>query len=174
MRRALSIFAFIGFCLSLFVHLITFVGIDPAKHVPFVWVLHIGMFVGFVPMVFAQGFPPKNDFWKKLMSNLPRWQRYMVKGLFAYAAINFVLFLYLSQGGGVAEEKEGKYVLRNHGTVIRELSADEFEQQNAYIVRGFSGHWMVFYIVPAIFFSRGKDKHNSGDATSDAQTERTS
>ena len=151
MKRALGIFAFAGFCLSLFVHLTTFFGIDPAKHVPFVWVLHIGIFICFVPLIFAQGFPPKENFWQKLMARLPPWQRYAVKGFFAYAVINFALFFYLTSGGS-AQERDGKYVLLNHGTLIRELSADEYERQNAYTIRGFSGHWMVFYLVPALYF----------------------
>lgn len=144
-------FAFAGFCLSLLVHLTTFLGIDPARRVPFVWALHIGIFVSFVPMVLAQQSPRRGDFWQKLMSRLPTWQRYAVKGLFAYTVINFALFFYLSSGA-TPQERDGKYVLLNHGTLIRELSADEYERQNAYIVRGFSGHWMIFYLVPALYF----------------------
>ncbi|HEV7684183.1 MAG TPA: hypothetical protein VGO68_18855 [Pyrinomonadaceae bacterium] len=155
MRRALGIFACAGFCLSLIVHLTTFLGVDPAKHVPFVWALHVGIFIGFVPMIFAQGIPPKKDFWEQLMSRLPRWQRYAVKGLFAYAIINFALFFYLSEGG-TPDIRDDKYVLHSHGTLIRELSADEYEWQNAYIARGFSGHWMVFYLIPAIYFLQRK------------------
>ena len=85
------------------------------------------------------------------MADLPRWQQYAVKGLFAYALINFALFFYRSSGG-TPEERDGKYVLQNHGTVIRELSADEYERHSAYVVRGFSGHWMVFYLIPALYF----------------------
>jgi len=57
----------------------------------------------------------------------------------------------------VPDVRDGKYVLHNHGQVIRELSENEYEWQKAYILRGFSGHWMAFYLVPAIvFWYRGK------------------
>ena len=151
LRRAFSIFAFAGFFTSLLVHLTTFFGIDPSKHVSWVWALHLGVFIVFIPMLFVQGLVPKKDFWAKVFAAMPRWAGYAVKALFAYAVINFVLFLFLSKGG-VPDVRDGKYVLHNHGEVIRELSEDEYELQKAYVVRGFSGHWMVFYLVPALTF----------------------
>ncbi len=156
MRRAFSIFALTGFFSSLFVHLSTFFGIDPSKHVPWVWVLHLGIFVVFIPMLFVQGLTSKKDFWSKIFAAMPRWARYTIKAFFAYAIINFALFFFLSQGG-VPEVRDGKYVLHNHGQVVRELSENEYELQKAYVIRGFSGHWMVFYLVAAIvFWYRGK------------------
>ncbi|MGO4703257.1 hypothetical protein [Dyella sp. 2RAB6] len=40
----------------------------------------------------------------------------------------------------------------NHGQLIREISATEYAGFKAEEVRGFSGHWMVFYFVPAAYF----------------------
>jgi hypothetical protein len=159
LRRAYSIFALAGFFLSLFVHLSTFFGIDPSKHIPWVWVLHLGIFVVFIPMFFIQGLMPKKDLWNKIFATIPRWARYTIKAFFAYALINFALFFLLSKGG-VPDVRDGKYVLHNHGQVIRELSENEYELQKAYVLRGFSGHWMVFYLVPAIvFWYRRKSAH---------------
>ena len=148
-RRPLSIFALIGFFSSLFVHLTTFFGIDPSKHVPWVWVLHVGIFVAFIPMVLVQGWAPKNDFRNKMFASIPRWAGYALKFFCAYAAINFILFLMLSRGGGVPEVHDGKHVLQGKGWV-QELSEKEYEWQKAYAVRGFSGHWMIFYLLPAL------------------------
>ena len=159
MRRAFSIFALTGFFISLLVHLTTFFGIDPSKHAPWVWVLHLGIFAVFLPMIFVQGVAPKKDFWNKIFAVIPRWARYTIKAFFAYGIINFALFFFLSKGG-VPEVRDGKYVLHNHGQVIRELSENEYDWQKAYIVRGFSGHWMVFYLVPAmVFWYRGESAH---------------
>ena len=159
MRRAFSIFALTDFFSSLFVHLSTFFGIDLSKHIPWVWVLHLGIFVVFIPMLFVQGLAPKKDFWNKIFATIPRWARYTFKAFFAYALINFALFFFLSEGG-VPDVRDGKYVLHNHGQVIRELSENEYKLQKAYVLRGFSGHWMVFYLVPAIvFWYRGKSAH---------------
>lgn len=151
MNRAISVFALLGFFASLVVHVTTFFGVDPAKYVPWVWALHLGIFVVFVPVVFAQRMKPQRDFWGKLNASMPRWARYAVKALFAYAFVNFAFFFFLSKGG-VPEERGGGYVLRDHGEIVRELSPEEYERQKAYVMRGFSGHWMIFYLVPALFF----------------------
>jgi len=157
MRRAFSIFAFTGFFISLIVHLTTFFGIDPAKHVPWVWVLHLGIFIVFIPMLFVQGLKRKKDFWPKFLASMPRLAQYTIKAFFVYAAINFALFFFLSKGG-VPDVRDGKYVLHSHGNVIRELSEEEYEWQKAYVVRGFSGHWMIFYLVPALYFWYRRDE----------------
>jgi hypothetical protein len=68
-----------------------------------------------------------------------------------YAVINFALFFFLMEYGSPAEEN-GRYVLQNHGKVIRFLSAEEYQRFRAYEVRGFSGHWMLFSILPAAYF----------------------
>ena len=106
-------------------------------------------------MLLFQGLTARRVFWNKFFATMPTWARYAVKAFFAYALINFVLFIVLSKGGA-AEERDGKYVLQNHGKVIRELSEEEYELQEAYVIRGFSGHWMIFYLVPALFFRYGK------------------
>lgn len=102
-------------------------------------------------MLFVQGLASRKNFWNKVFAAIPRWARYTIKAFFAYAIINFALFLFLSRGG-VPDVRDGKYVLHNHGQVIRELSEKEYEWQKAYVVRGFSGHWMIFYLVSAIVF----------------------
>ena len=152
MKRALSIVAFAGFFASLLVHLITFLGIDPSKHMPFVWGLHLGIFVVFIPMAIYQRRTRRNENWRASLDVTPRWAQYAVMAFLAYALINFALFFFLSEGG-VPSVRDGKYVLHNHGKVVRELSEDEYELQKAYVLRGFSGHWMIFYLVPALFFS---------------------
>lgn len=157
LKRAFSITAFIGFFTSLLVHLTTFLGINPARHIPWVWVLHLGIFVMFIPMFVAQGFTTKKDFRREIFALIPPWAGYLTKAFFAYALINFALFFFLSDGG-VPQERDGKYVLHNHGDVIRELSEEDYERQNAYVLRGFSGHWMVFYLIPSLYFWYRKDE----------------
>ena len=148
---------FIGFFASLLVHLTTFLGLNLAKYVPWVWGLHLGCFVATIPLLFVQGFKRKKDFWHKLFAPMPRWAQYIIRGFFIYALINFALFFFLSHGG-TPEVRDGKYVLHSHGQVIRELSEEEYEHQNAYVLRGFSGHWMIFYLLPALYFWYRKDE----------------
>ena len=159
MIRAFAIFGFIGLFRSLAVHLTTFLGIDPSKHFPWVWGLHICIFIVFIPMLFVQGKTPKKDFWARFFTDLPLWVRSAVAVFFAYAIINFALFFFLSEGG-VPGIRDGKYVLHNHGHMIRELSEVEYELQKAYVLRGFSGHWMVFYLMPALGFWYRNDERD--------------
>jgi hypothetical protein len=157
MRRVISTLAIIGFFTSLIVHLSTFLGINPARFGPGVWVLHVGMFAVLVPMIFDQGRMEKKTFQREIFSALPGWARHLISVFFVYAIINLALFVFLS-GRGVPSERDGKYALHSHGSVIRELSEEEYDRHKAYELRAFSGHWMVFYLIPALYFSYRKDK----------------
>ena len=79
-------------------------------------------------MLFTRGLESKKDLWKKIFAAMPRWASYAIKAFFAYAVINFALFIFLSQGG-VPDVRDGKYVLHSHARIIRELSESEYEWQ---------------------------------------------
>ena len=64
-----------------------------------------------------------------------------------YALVNFALFMIGNQGN--PSMSHGKYLLLDHGRLIHELSASQYAASKANEVRGFSGHWLVFYGVPA-------------------------
>ena len=151
-RRLVGVLAFAGFGISLLVHLSTFFGIHLQDTIPAVWLLHLGIFIVFIPMVFAtQKLQHRKDFWRSFFSTMPKWTGILAKGLFVYAFLNFALFFVLSKGG-VPERRDEKYVLHAHGQIIKELTREEYDWQQAYVLRGFSGHWMVFYLIPALYF----------------------
>jgi hypothetical protein len=156
-RHGFGFCAFIGFGISLVVHLLTFLGLNISEHVPWIWVLHLGIFVFGVPMVFSSiNLEGRKDFWRKYFAPMPHWVRYVVYGFFAYTAINFIIFFALTHEGS-PDIRGGKYVLRSDGRpedqrVIREISKEEYDLRNDRILRGFSGHWMIFYLVPALYF----------------------
>jgi hypothetical protein len=166
--RLLSLLAFLGFGASLIVHAVTFLGVDLSQTLPWVWGLHIGIFVVCIPMAFsARSLGRRGDYWLKLLALMPRWVLTVIIAFFIYAFVNFGLFLILSEGG-VPEELDGKYVLYSHGKVIRELTEEEFHLQQAYVIRGFSGHWMVFYLIPAVYFLYSRPRQRTMDgATAD-------
>ena len=82
---------------------------------------------------------------------MPAWSWPLIYAAGIYAALNFALFNYNSEGGS-PDIRDGHYVLHDHGKIIRELSEDEYHIQKAYVARGFSGHWMLFYLMPALYF----------------------
>lgn len=161
MRRLISIVAFIGFAVSFVIHVATFWGIDLISGNPWVWALHIGIFPLFGLLYFSLRalFPmwEWRQVWKKVYASMPAWLRYVVYAFFAYMLINFLLFYFLSKDGS-PDFRDGKFVLYGQGKIIRELTEKEYRLQMAYVLRGFSGHWMFFYLLFGAHFWYPKPK----------------
>jgi hypothetical protein len=127
MKKFLFYFAVTGWILGLIVHLLSIAEFDISDKVPFVWVLHIGIFVVWIPMVLSLR---KNEelntyqqsgvlnrvnpfgFFKIIFKQTPTWLIIIAIGGFFYAMLNFLLFM--------------------NSVQTNEL-------------RGFSGHWIAFY-----------------------------
>ena len=156
MNRFLGFAALTGLVLAAVAHVCALAGIDVAERVPSVWLLHVGIFIVFIPFVVSS---------RKILGKQPSLadMRALVPGrvfavglaIFIYAMVNFALFIAATQGGNPAIEA-GQYVLKNHGRLIRELSFPEYEALRANELRGFSGHWLFFYFVPFAYFMFGK------------------
>lgn len=156
-----SVLALWGFVMSLVVHGATYAGINLSERLPLVWGLHLLIFPLVIPMILllrARGVEGRD--WKKFFDPMPKWVKYAVYVLGAYTIVNFLLFLYLVRGG-YPDIRDGKYVLHNHGKIIRELTAEEYEMHKTYVVRGFSGHWLYFYFVSGVFYLFPARKKNS-------------
>jgi len=153
-----GLFALTGFVASVLVHLAALSGIDVAEQFPWVWSLHGGIFVVFVPYAILNrrktGARQTWDMWR---SELQPWTLFVATGLFAYAFLNFFLFIDAGEGGNPTI-RDGKYLLLNHGTLIRELTLAQYSALRANEVRGFSGHWMLLYFIPLAYFLFKKEK----------------
>ena len=112
----------IGLVVSLWVHLGAVMGRSVSS---FFWILHVGIFVVWFPAVLVAqrlvGNVNRKDFWKVILKGSPDWMRYMVYIFFAYALVNFLLFMDKAPSGGSGVNPP------------------------ASVWRGFSGHWMAFY-----------------------------
>jgi len=112
-----------GFLLSLMAHLIALAG----KPLPAgVMLLHIGIFVVWIPAVGITNRKLRNvnrkQHWDAILADCPVWMRRAIKVIFVYAIVNFLLFMVSTIGQP-----------KPKGTAPPS------------VVRGFSGHWMVFY-----------------------------
>ncbi|HEY4968851.1 MAG TPA: hypothetical protein VII35_03035 [Steroidobacteraceae bacterium] len=120
--------ALLGFGLSVAAHVLALTGIVPPLPQPmFVFALHAGIFIVFVPAVLisrqrAQGGARTNL--NDIARGSPLWIGALLLLLFAYAVVNFVLVFSLDNAP--------------RGTA---LTGNEFLKT----LRGFSGHWMLFY-----------------------------
>ena len=66
---------------------------------------------------------------------------------FAYAIINFGIFMFLMIEGGPQAMEDGTYAISNHGRFVRYITESEFHKYQGCEARGFSGHWMAFYSI---------------------------
>jgi hypothetical protein len=136
----LGVMAAAGFLLSLAAHLLAITGTEVPGGGK-VWALHLGIFVVWLPVVLISRRKPQRgqckDHWKAVMSACPVWMSRGLKLLFAYALVNFMLFFV----GTIGQPKP-------HGAAPPA------------VIRGFSGHWMVFYGAAFItFYSAIKAAH---------------
>ena len=168
MGRIVGVLAAIGLAVAITVHVLTFF---PDKTIAasgssLFLALHVGIFVVFVPFVLAQRalFGTTRPGWRKQLSLFPRWGQLLLGSVVAYALVNFVLFFFFTQGG-TPEIREGQFVLVNHGTFIRALSEQEYDLARSHVTRGFSGHWIAFYLAPMLYFLFGRDPQRQSSSS---------
>jgi hypothetical protein len=140
LKTTLAVLGLVGFVASAVVHVVTLLGIDASYYVPWIWILHGGIFVGLLPI--ARKTVQPNVQWP-----LPRWSKLLLGGLLVYGFVNLLLFL---ASTGTADVSNGRYVLQSHGHLIRELSEREYHLERAHMFRAFSALWMMFYLFPAL------------------------
>ena len=111
---------------SVLVHVLTYFGVDITRGWNSVYVLHFGVFVVFLAMIF---YLRRNPLHRTVRSALeaPRWVWLAIAIAFAYAIYNF-----------------------NH--TLDALRGADAQVKALYGLRAFSGHWIVFYLVPSVFF----------------------
>ena len=170
--RVLEVASLAVFAFSAAVHVLSFVpgsGVSMAV----AWPLHLAAMAVAIPaiVVLARRMPKppprgrgqnfvtwmseSNAQGRRSMSGvfglLPKWARAAFVAVVAYAIVNFFVFLGLMEGGTAASSPQG-YYLHSHGQKVRDLTPAEYARFRRYEVRGFSGHWMVFSLLPALFF----------------------
>ncbi len=82
---------------------------------------------------------------------------------FTYALCNFFYNSSIVTGNPIIEK--GKYFLFNHGA-FSEISESQYHKYKFIELRMFSGHWMIFSIIPLIYFKTlGVIKRQTQDLT---------
>lgn len=159
MNKVFGTIALFVLVCSLLVHASTFVpSLTPASNV--VFVLHGLAILCFFPMVmtlsrFKKEYPDiftRLNFWKHLSLFIPVPLRFLCQAAMVYAFVNFMLCVGSFEGGTPREAVPGQWELQNKGRTIRKITAAEAQAHEARMLRGFSGHWIVFSLFPAVFF----------------------
>src|SRR5262245_49859664 len=85
----------IGLVLSIIAHGASLLGLpQPLGEAAFA--LHIGILVVWVPAVLVVNLAndfKQQDFWRTALRGCPRWMRWTMWAFFAYAIVNFLLFM---------------------------------------------------------------------------------
>jgi len=117
--------AALGFLASLATHLLALAGSLPPGGMS-VFGLHVGIFVLWIPVVLLvlriHWGQRSLRAWGNVLSGCPTWMRYVTVALFPYAIVNFFVAF-----TGVDAQRSGDDAL------------------SPMVLRGFSGHWMLFY-----------------------------
>ena len=142
---ALTAYGTTGFITAAVIHAASFTddGIAPSN--PLFWIMHVAIFPLFFAFVFrlrawqspANGASRTDDSelqWKALLRFFPTWMPAVIAILFAYVIVNFLL----STGGA------SRIMVGGDGTSPT--------LDSARTVRAFSGHWLLFYALPTVFF----------------------
>ena len=140
--RSISWWAFLGFGVSLAVHISTFFDI----YISGIWILHIGLFFVWIPVFLvsqSRGLTSSNFFGRS--SWIPGWGQGLLILACLYGLINFA-----NAPSKQPYEFNGKYMIQRDGTNY-EISKQEYNHIQALILRGFSGHWMMFYLASALY-----------------------
>jgi len=155
MRNTFFVLSIVGLFLGLVVHIYSLFGIDVGETIQFIWGLHIGVFIVWFPAILELAQRPEfknrrfnnrmknKEFYGILFKDTPKPMQVITMVFLAYAIINFFLFVSGNFGiGGVTESQ-----------AIETTS-------NANEIRGFSGHWMLFYSMAAAILWPKKNLEN--------------
>jgi hypothetical protein len=158
MKKFLFYFAIAGWMLGLTIHLISIANIDVEEYMPYVWILHIGIFVVWFPTILSlrnnedfieyqqSGWLNRMNpfaFFKVIFERTPTWLSILSIGCFVYGLLNFIWLMRLHIETAVIYDNQ--YYLKRHDQLIREISELEYHIIRALKVRLFSGHWIAFY-----------------------------
>lgn len=76
------------------------------------------------------------------------WQRWVVAGLFLFVMLNFAVHSQ-SLNEGTPEIQEGRYIVSNHGTFVRELTKTEYDDLQLTRIRLSSSYPILFFAIAA-------------------------
>jgi hypothetical protein len=86
--------------------------------------------------------------------------------IFIYVFINFYMSINILKNG-LPEIANGEYVLNNHGEIV-EIDKSQYVKMCYTQIKAFSGHWIIFSIIPYIYF---RDKKKSNEVNNEENKE---
>jgi hypothetical protein len=142
-----TLYGLTGLSLSGVVHFMSYSSSTIGTRHPLFWALHVAIFPLWFAYMFHMrrwygesegifGFRRRKLLWRELIPHFPSWVLPCLVVLAAYTFVNFFVATdHLSTGTG--------------GTIT---SSDSSADSALYTIRAFSGHWLLFYAIPSLYF----------------------
>jgi hypothetical protein len=165
-----GVVALAGFCITLFIHARTILHLpiptEFSAGFPLPFPLFVGVMLVFAPMILDAGDGRLGRVANsRLVAGMPTWARVAIGVCAAYVAINFV-WIMVGHGYKV-HVSDGKAVAYASG-VSRALSDQEYRDYLEWQARMWSGHLLIFYLVPAFYFLCGPGAEGRRERTDEA------
>jgi hypothetical protein len=140
MRKIIAIGAAPGLIAGVYIFIASFSGLTMNKLGTRAFLLHLGIFALFIPLVFV-------DRWSKGVDPFrgkPRWVLRSMQMLFLLFVVVFVSFLALSHAAA-PDIINGEYVLNSHGKIVGHISERDYLFLKGWELRLFASGWILAY-----------------------------
>lgn len=141
MKKILAIFSLIGFGISFIIHLATFGQINLVTDSVVLNSLHLGAMIAFGSIMLVTDLKGDKSFesqlynWKQILGPVPHWGRVLVISFCIYGVITFF-------------------------TAYNSMIGLPISAREIYGTRLASGFWMMFFLIPAMFFLHHRSRKN--------------
>lgn len=135
--------------ISVVVHILSMAGWNIYDIAPQIWLLHIGIFIIWIPLILFQLLNSKVEWWKtkrqkQFPAGTPRLYQILALVFNYYAIAIFVWFAYSYATKGTPKELQSGYFFNNHGDLTEVLST-EYHKAKSMELAMFSAVWCLFY-----------------------------
>ena len=139
--------------MALIVHGLTFLPLNVAiEEFPVIWLLHLGLFVVCIPFLFSVMKTARAGLIRSWWSVFPWWAIGVIMAAMIYTGANATFSLVEPYKQGKPEIQNGEFVLVSRDKTIHAISEQEYYLRKNYNIRGFSGHWILFYLIATLYF----------------------
>ena len=140
MRKVMAVVAAPGLIAGIYIFIASFFGLTMDKLGGKAFLLHLGLFALFIPLVIVERWPKGVDPFR----GKPRWVLRSMQILFLLFVVVFFTFLALSHAAS-PEIINGEYVLNSHGTMARHISERDYLFLKGWELRLFASGWILAY-----------------------------
>jgi hypothetical protein len=160
-RKSIAVLAACGLAASASTFIGSYLGMTMDSISRWAVVLHIGIFILFVPICLLNysSVKDRNLFWIEFSKGIPKWVVPAIKLLGLFFAIHFLLFLIESHAAS-PRIKDGQYVLDSHGQILQVITKREYLHLKGAELRLFATGWMFFYLLTLAYwwFPRSRER----------------